>query len=144
MKFGPDGALYIVDWYNPLIGHMQFSLRDPNRDHYHGRIWRITAKNRPLVKAPKIAGEPIPNLLDLLKEYENNTRYRVRAELRECDAKQVAAELKKWIANLNEDDADYEHHLLEAYWVGQSIKIADVDRLTRLLHAKNFRVRAAP
>ena len=62
---------------------MQFSLRDPGRDHYHGRIWRITAKGRPLVKPPKIAGEPIAKLLDLLKEYEDRTRYRVRAELRE-------------------------------------------------------------
>ena len=41
ISFGPDGALYVVDWFNPLIGHMQFSLRDPGRDHYHGRIWRI-------------------------------------------------------------------------------------------------------
>ena len=41
MQIGPDGALYFVDWFNPLIGHMQHSLRDPNRDHSHGRIWRI-------------------------------------------------------------------------------------------------------
>jgi putative heme-binding domain-containing protein len=143
IKFGPDGALYIVDWYNPLIGHMQFSLRDPNRDHYHGRIWRITAKNRPLVKAPKIAGEPIAKLLDLLKEYENNTRYRVRAELRERDAKVVAAELKKWIGNLKEDDAEYEHHLLEALWVGHGAKIGNVDLLVRLLRGEDYHVRAA-
>ena len=55
-KFGPDGALYVVDWFNPLIGHMQHSIRDPNRDNTHGRIWRITYKNRPLAKPPKIAG----------------------------------------------------------------------------------------
>ena len=42
LQFGPDGALYVVDWFNPLVGHMQHSLRDPNRDHTHGRIWRIT------------------------------------------------------------------------------------------------------
>ncbi len=29
LKFGPDGALYVVDWFNPLIGHMQHSMRDP-------------------------------------------------------------------------------------------------------------------
>src|SRR5258708_4871199 len=143
IKCGPDGALYIVDWYNPLIGHMQFSLRDPNRDHYHGRIWRITAKNRPLVKPAKIAGEPIPKLLDLLKEYENNTRYRVRTELRERDAKQVAAELQKWMANLNEDDTDHEHHLLEALWVHEGVNIANQDLLVRLLRGKDYHVRAA-
>ena len=48
MKFGPDGALYVVDWFNPLVGHMQYSLRDVRRDKTHGRVWRITAKGRPL------------------------------------------------------------------------------------------------
>ena len=56
IEFGPDGALYICDWFNPLVGHMQHSIRDPNRDHTHGRIWRITYKNRPLAKPPQIAG----------------------------------------------------------------------------------------
>ena len=50
LQFGPDGALYVVDWFNPLVGHMQHSLRDPNRDHTHGRIWRITYPKRPLVE----------------------------------------------------------------------------------------------
>ena len=67
LQFGPDGALYVVDWFNPLIGHMQHSLRDPNRDHTHGRIWRITYQRRPLVEKPKIAGATVPELLDLLK-----------------------------------------------------------------------------
>ena len=50
LQFGPDGALYVVDWFNPLVGHMQHSLRDPNRDHTHGRIWRITYPKRPLLE----------------------------------------------------------------------------------------------
>ena len=33
LQFGPDGALYIVDWHNALIGHLQHNLREPNRDH---------------------------------------------------------------------------------------------------------------
>ena len=83
LQFGPDGALYVVDWFNPLIGHMQHSLRDPNRDHTHGRIWRITYPRRPLVDRPKIAGATVPELLELLKSYEDRTRYRARRELRE-------------------------------------------------------------
>src|SRR5262249_61261925 len=60
LQFGPDGALYVVDWFNPLIGHMQHSLRDPNRDHTHGRIWRITYPPRPLIEKPGIAAPPPP------------------------------------------------------------------------------------
>ncbi len=46
IRFGPDGALYIADWYNPIIGHYQASFRHPNRDKTHGRIWRVVAKGR--------------------------------------------------------------------------------------------------
>ena len=42
VRFGPRGALYIVDWYNPVKGHAQYSLRDERRDRHSGRIWRIT------------------------------------------------------------------------------------------------------
>lgn len=143
LQFGPDGALYVVDWFNPLIGHMQHSLRDPNRDKSHGRIWRITYKNRPLVKAPKIDGEPIANLLELLKEYEDRTRYRVRRELRERDSDQVKAELDKWVAAQDPQDPDYWHHLLEALWVHQHHDIVDQTLLKKLLRCPEPRARAA-
>ena len=55
LKLGPDGALYIADFYNPIIGHYQASYRDPKRDKTHGRIWRITAKGRAPVKQPNLA-----------------------------------------------------------------------------------------
>ena len=54
VRFGPEGALYIADWYNPIIGHYQASFRHPNRDRDHGRIWRVTAKGRAMAKAPSL------------------------------------------------------------------------------------------
>lgn len=47
LKLGPDGALYIADFYNPIIGHYEVPLTHPSRDHTHGRIWRVvyTGKN---------------------------------------------------------------------------------------------------
>ena len=53
VKMGPDGAIYIADWYNPIIQHGEVDFRDPRRDHTHGRIWRVTAKGRPLVPRPR-------------------------------------------------------------------------------------------
>ena len=38
VKMGPDGAIYIADWYNPIIQHGEVDFRDPRRDHTHGRI----------------------------------------------------------------------------------------------------------
>ena len=56
---GPDGAIYIADWYNPIIQHGEVDFRDPRRDHTHGRIWRVTAKGRPLVARPQLVGAAI-------------------------------------------------------------------------------------
>ncbi|MEM1441115.1 MAG: PVC-type heme-binding CxxCH protein, partial [Verrucomicrobiota bacterium] len=46
--FGEDGSLFVADWCNVIIGHMQHNIRDPNRDKKHGRIYRITYPSRPL------------------------------------------------------------------------------------------------
>lgn len=48
VKLGPDGALYIADWTNPIINHGEVDFRDPRRDHSHGRIWRVTYKGGPI------------------------------------------------------------------------------------------------
>jgi hypothetical protein len=67
LEFAPDGSLYVIDWHNVLIGHMQHNARDPLRDHVHGRIYRITYPSRPLVKPVPVAGAPIETLLNNLK-----------------------------------------------------------------------------
>ncbi len=143
LQFGPDGALYVLDWYNPLVGHMQHSLRDPNRDHNHGRIWRITYRDRPLVEPALIAGRPIPELLELLKAPEIRTRYQVRSELRNRDTAEVVAALDAWTAGMNADDSEQAHHLLEALWVKEHHNAIDEELLDRVLQSSDFRARAA-
>jgi putative heme-binding domain-containing protein len=49
VRLGPDGALYVADWTNPVINHGEVDFRDPRRDHVHGRIWRLAPKGRPPV-----------------------------------------------------------------------------------------------
>ena len=117
IEFAPDGSLYIVDWHNALIGHLQHNLRDPSRDHSHGRIWRVTAKGRPLVTPPKVHGASIAELLDNLKLYEDRARYASRRELAVKDTQEVLAQLENWLAALDPNDDDFEHHRLEALWV---------------------------
>ena len=58
---GPDGAIYIADWYNPIIQHGEVDFRDPRRDHTHGRIWRVTVKGKKtLVDRPNLVDAPVP------------------------------------------------------------------------------------
>ncbi len=143
LQFGPDGALYFVDWFNPLIGHMQFSLRDPRRDKTHGRVWRVTAKGRPLLTRPHIDGQPIAKQIEYLEAYEDRTRYWARLALRDQPTDAVVQGLRAWMAGLDSAGPDYEHHLLEALWVFQHHDVVDTPLLTRLLEAREFRARAA-
>lgn len=143
VRFGPRGDLYICDWFNPVKGHMQYSLRDTRRDKTAGRIWRVTAKGRPLDEAPKIAGEPIERLLDLLKAYEYRTRYTAKLELRERDCNEVRKTLDAWVAKLDEKDPRLEHHKLEALWLYRWLDVQHLDLLGNLLDSTNPNVRAA-
>ena len=143
MEFAPDGSLYIVDWHNVLIGHMQHNARDPLRDHAHGRIYRLTYPSRPLVTPARVAGASIEELLDNLKLPEYRTRYRTRRELRGRKRADVLPELTRWAADLDKDDPRYEHHLLEALWVSWGLNEIDEALLRQLLRAKDFRARTA-
>ena len=143
MEFAPDGSLYVIDWHNVLIGHMQHSARDPLRDHTHGRIYRITYPSRPLVKPAQIAGASIDTLFDNLTLPEYRTRYRTRRELRGRPAKDVLAGLQRWLKRLDPKDALVEHHQLEGLWTSWGLDRVDVPLLRSLLKAKDYRVRAA-
>ncbi|MEZ5305462.1 MAG: c-type cytochrome, partial [Verrucomicrobiales bacterium] len=141
-EIAPDGSLYIVDWHNALIGHMQHSARDPNRDVDHGRIYRVTYPSRPLVAAPKIAGQPVAALLDNLKLPEYRARYRTRRELRAHPAAEVIPAVKAWAAKLDKADPDYERHLLEALWATWAQNQTDPDLLKQCLAASKPQCRA--
>jgi mono/diheme cytochrome c family protein/glucose/arabinose dehydrogenase len=138
----PDGSLYFMDWSQMLIGHLQHHLRDPNRGHEHGRIYRITYPSRPLLKPKPIAGEPVEKLLDLLKEHEDNVRQRAKIELDTHDTKQVIAATQKWEKALDKKDKDYEHHRLEALWVHQWHNVVNASLLNDVLKSPEPRARA--
>jgi putative heme-binding domain-containing protein len=143
VKIGPDGALYFLDWHNPIIGHMQHNLRDPSRDREHGRIYRVTCPSRPLLKPVKIAGQPPEKLLELMSEPEDRTCYRARIELAALPTEKVVAAAKKWLAGLDRSGKDHERLLLEGLWLYQSHNVVDQKLLERVLAAKDHRARAA-
>jgi mono/diheme cytochrome c family protein len=143
MQFAPDGSLYVADWHNALIGHMQHSARDPLRDHTHGRIYRVTYPSRPLVKPPVIAGASVDALFANLTLQEDRARSRTRLELRGRPADEVLAGLQRWLGTLAATDANLERHQLEGLWVSWGLDRVDVALLGKLLVAKDHRVRAA-
>ncbi len=142
-EVGPDGALYIVDWHNPIIGHMQHNLRDNSRDKEHGRVYRVTYPGRPLLTPVRIAGQPIPQLLDALKEPENRVRYRAKIELSGRNTKDVLAALQTWVDRLDAKAPGYEHHMMEALWVYQWHNTVNEKLLARMLRSSDPWARAA-
>jgi putative heme-binding domain-containing protein len=138
VKFGPDGALYLCDWFNPIIGHYQASFRDPNRDKTHGRIWRVTAKDRPLTKSPEFANASVVELLDHLQSPDRWTRRFAKRLLADRPAEQVTAALKHWTSRPNLS----EHALAEALGVYQSHEVIAPDLLARLGRAMDPGARA--
>jgi glucose/arabinose dehydrogenase/lysophospholipase L1-like esterase len=143
LKVGPDGAVYFVEWQNPIIGHMQHHLRDPSRDHIHGRVYRITYGTAQPRKAPTIAGQPIPQLLALLKDPEDRVRSRARIELGGRKSKDVVSALESWVGQLDKTDANFQHNLMEALWVYQSHNVVNEPLLKQMLRSADFHARAA-
>jgi len=143
VEIGGDGALYVSDWSNILIGHMQHNMRDPNRDDEHGRIYRVTAKGRPLVKTPKMKGQPIADVCRAFFAKENSVRYRARLELSGRDAKDIVEQVTAFAANLDPLKADDAQALLECLWVFEEQRIPNRSLLVRVFSAEEPRVRAA-
>lgn len=143
VKIGPDGAVYVADWYNSIINHAQHDFRDPRRDHDHGRIWRITHKERPLVKKPKLVGISIEAQIEHLKSPEAWTRHQARNELSERDPDKVLAALESWVESLNVDAPSHDHHLVEAMWACQNVERVSEKLLQRVLSAKDGHARSA-
>ncbi len=137
VKLGPDGALYIADWSNPIIQHGEVDFRDPRRDHEHGRIWRLTAKGRPLVKPPALVKASNTELFEQLLSPNGFNREKAQRVLTERGTN-VLADLSQWAGKQTS-----EKPLLEALWMYQAIDRVEPAMLEKLLEASDGRIRAA-
>jgi len=112
VKLGPDGALYIADFYNSIIGHYEVPLDHPKRDRVSGRIWRVTYKGK--------AGKPVDwtqaTVQELLKALNaDNIRNRMTAasELADRIGKDAVTPVKE---RLNDKDISPREYVL-GLWV---------------------------
>lgn len=143
IKIGPDGAIYFCDWHNPIIGHMQHNLRDPNRDRTHGRVYRMTYEGRPLSDKVTVAGEPIEKLLQLLMHPEERVRYRARVELSTRKTDEVLKAATAWLDALLQKPGDHAQEELEILWLFQQHNTVFSQLVHRLMKSQHGHVRAA-
>lgn len=143
LEIGGDGALYVADWANALIGHMQHNMRDPNRDDRHGRIYRVTYEDRPLVKPVRLAGKPVAEVCDAFYAKENAMRYRARIELSGRPTADLLPQVAAWASTRNVKDADDAQALLECLWVYEEHRVPNLELASKVFQADEPRVRAA-
>ena len=138
VKLGPDGALYLADWSNPIIQHSGVDFREPRRDKKHGRIWKITAKGEALLPRIDFTQRTNRELLDALKSPNSYDRERARRVLVERGPDKVLPDLGPW-AQAHADEPSQ----LQVMWVHQAFNRPAPDLFGRLLAAQDHRVRAA-
>ncbi len=156
VNIGGDGALYITDWQNPLVGHLQHNLRDPNRDHRHGRIYRVTVDGQPLRKPVKLAGKPADEVAQHLASLDDDIRYRARLELTrfaghpyqtvqasETTENPATAAAARFAAKLDPANPAHAQSLTDALFVHSMLHVVNEDLLRRVLQSPEPNARAA-
>ena len=96
VKLGPDGALYVADWTNPVINHGEVDFRDPRRDKVNGRIWRIAHKDGKPVQWQSQWDRSTPQLLDSLLSDSMWEQQQARRVLSQRLRKEGMAEVAAW------------------------------------------------
>jgi putative heme-binding domain-containing protein len=142
VRVGGDGAIYVCDWYNPVIGHYQYSYRDPIRDHVHGRIWRVTAKGRPLVKPEPLDGKSPAELLAALRSPERLVRHGARQRLGDLPTAVAIPAVDAFLASIAAADPLRPRLLVDVAGVCQAHEVWRPDLVKLLAASDDHRTRA--
>jgi putative heme-binding domain-containing protein len=127
LQIGPDGALYIADFYNCIIGHYEVDLKHPRRDRFRGRVWRVVWKGLDGATPAPIPGTnladlPTAKLFDRLDDPNLIVRTQAMNEL--AQRRDFAAELAAQLKNGPRDAA----HGVQLSWAalrGELLSSAD-------------------
>ena len=138
VKLGPDGALYLADWSNPIIQHGEVDFRDTRRDKEHGRIWRIAAKGRPALARTDFRKLDNPALLDRLLSKNSYDQAQAKRILVERGAERVQADLASWTAKQTVPTAR-----MQALWAHQALNLPVATLVAELVVIGDPRIRAA-
>ncbi len=141
MTMGPDGCVYIVDWYNKIISHNEVPRNHPERDKKRGRIWRVKHKDQKCFPVPdftKLAEKELVGKLGGASLAQSHLAWQTLADKGKLEEGTVA-ELKKSAAGASprfhggasggsvaepvtgEPGAYPFAHAVQAHWVLQEI-----------------------
>jgi putative membrane-bound dehydrogenase-like protein len=137
IKIGPDGCLYIVDWYNKIISHNEVPRNHPERDKKRGRIWRVKHREQKPFAVPdfaKIAGDELIAKLGGDSVAQTHLAWQAIAD-RQLD--DLAPKLKRIVS----DETQTAAKRIASLWALEGLRGAGVNEVRRLLHDANPNVR---
>ena len=134
MQFGPDGCLYVVDWYNKIISHNEVPRNHPERDKTRGRVWRVRHESQP-------ERRDIPNLYkvpeaELLAHLKAANTWEVNAAWQEISDRQ-AVSLAPQLELLARDDRQPADLRIRSLWCLENLGRATgplLDQLAESTH----------
>ncbi len=140
MEFGPDGCLYIADWYNKIVSHNEVATSDPSRDKSHGRIWRIRHKSQQPRKIPNFYEVKTDELVCYLK---SPSLWAKRAAWHQISDRSISEteKLAGDLIALADDTSQDEITRILALWSLEGIKHYDKNLVGALLSSDNDNLR---
>jgi len=131
---GPDGALYIADFYNRIIGHYEVPLTHPGRDRESGRIWRVVYKEKPL--RPAALADDLPGLIKELASPNLTRRMFAMNIIADRFGKAALKEIEDAVA-----DPVNSHQEVHALWLLHRIEESLPETLVQAARSKDRLVR---
>ncbi len=133
IEFGPDGCLYVADFYNKIIAHNEVTTDHPDRDKAHGRIWRIRHESQKHREIPNVT-KAGPD--QLLVHLQSPTLWEKRAawhQIGDRGLTELAPSLVKLAANEATDTVTRIH----ALWSLEELKHFDSNLIGGLLKSED-------
>jgi putative membrane-bound dehydrogenase-like protein len=137
MQFGPDGCLYVTDWYNKIISHNEVPRNHPERDKIRGRIWRIRHQSQTRVAPPDLTVQTDDQLLDHLGAPNSRIADLTWQEIVDRGAKQLVPRLQQLV----QDNTVSDDQRLGALWALEGLVTVPTPLLLDLAKDDNANIR---
>ena len=137
IQFGPDGCLYVTDWYNKVISHNEVPRKHPERDKTSGRIWRIRHKSQARVAPPVLSELSADELLAHLGSPNARIADLAWQEITDRKAVELAPKLELLIADSKLSGG----RRLGALWALEGLKTVPTPLLVTLSSDFNANIR---
>ncbi len=140
---GPDGALYMVDFYRKFVEHPEWANDekedgiDWNLGEKHGRIWRISQKGNEIDPHRMRPNLDKATLTELVKQFEDGAAWRrdmAQQLLVDSQNKKALEPLEKMLTS---DSPLARNH---AYWTLEGLDLLEPRHITQALEDENTNV----